>query len=132
MQNDAVSMMISGLEWDTVMSWLKQSGYNVEGDSSLYGNYSDENGNGSLKLSGSNENWKMNNIYDLAGNAAEYVGDEEYMMDNQTRIIANGKIKRGGSYLDNGKNVSISTREVFWEDEEQDVGSRLIIYILKR
>ena len=132
MQNDAVSMMISGLEWDTVMSWLKQSGYNVEGDSSLYGNYSDENGNGSLKLSGSNENWKMNNIYDLAGNAAEYVSDEEYMMDNQTRIIANGKIKRGGSYLDNGKNVSISTREVFWEDEEQDVGSRLIIYILKR
>ena len=130
MQNDAGSMGISSLEWDTVMSWLKQSGYNVEGDSSLYGNYSDENGNGNLKLSGSNENWKMNNIYDLAGNAAECVSDERYLMDSQARTIGNiFYIKRGGSYLDNGKDVSISTREMFFEDT-QVVGSRLVIFIL--
>ena len=97
----------------------------------MYGNYSDENGNGNLKLSGSNENWKMNNIYDLAGNAAECVSDETYLMDSQARIIINEfYIKRGGSYLDNGKNVSISTREAVREYEVQDVGSRLVIFIL--
>ena len=129
-QNDAMSTLLLGTAYDTTMRWLKQSGYNVEGDSSLYGNYSDESGNGSLKLSGSNENWKMNNIYDLAGNIAELTIDEIYVnKDNNVRINEAEFIVRGGSYKDKGNEVSVSSRNNVSQDNVSDVGSRLLVVV---
>ena len=131
-QNDAKSTLFTGTVWDTVMKWLKESGYDVEGDSSLYGNYCDDSGNGSLKLSGSNENWKMNNIYDLAGNIAETGRDEEYILNSNTRLISTSIIVRGGSYKNKGNEMSISSRagvEGGQTDEVNDVGSRLLIIV---
>ena len=129
-QNDAKSTTLLGTAYDTTMRWLKQSGYNVEGDSSLYGNYSDGSGNGSLKLSGSNENWKMNNIYDLAGNIAELTIDEIYVnKDNNVRLKAVEYIVRGGSYKDKGNEVSVSSRNKVSQDNVSDVGTRLLVVV---
>ena len=66
----AQSEMIYGNQWDEVMSWLISTGEKTESevneDSSSWGNYDDE------EVSGYSEEWKANNIYDLAGNYSEW------------------------------------------------------------
>ena len=72
------STMIYGVQWDAVCSWLKQSGFDTDSNSSNWGNYSNSSGNadidgaGSKQDTGFSEYWKANNIYDLAGNCREW------------------------------------------------------------
>ena len=72
----AQSEMIYGNQWDEVMSWLISTGEKTEAevneDSISWGNYNTESGGtGAKQISGYSENWKANNIYDLAGNCDE-------------------------------------------------------------
>ena len=60
---DVKSTMIYGCQWDETMSWLNKCGYNTDTDSGSWGNYK-----GSLINTGSNKNYKANEIFDLAGN----------------------------------------------------------------
>ena len=76
--------MIWGCQWDVTMNWLISSGAKtsdeVNKNSSSWGNYYDSTapantGNyvkDTRKNTGSNEAWKANNIYDLAGNCYEW------------------------------------------------------------
>ena len=70
--------MIWGCQWDVTMNWLISSGAKtsdeVNKDSSTWGNYNNyyEKNAGSPQNTGSSENWKANNIYDLAGNVWEW------------------------------------------------------------
>ena len=82
--------MIWGCQWDVTCKWLINSGAKTEEEvltnSSSWGNYSDYNtknnytegnekyeaGAGEKQKTGSSENWKANNIYDLAGNCREW------------------------------------------------------------
>ena len=72
------STMIYGVQWDAVCSWLKQSGFDTDSNSSIWGNYSNSSGNADIEGAGSkqdtgfSEYWKANNIYDLAGNCREW------------------------------------------------------------
>ena len=73
------STMIYGVQWDAVCSWLKQSGFDTDSNSSSWGNYNNSTGNayiegksGSKQDTGYSEYWKANNIYDLAGNCWEW------------------------------------------------------------
>ena len=84
------TQMIWGCQWDVTMNWLISSGAKtsdeVNKNSSTWGNYSNyntannytegiagyEKNAGSLQNTGSSENWKANNIYDLAGNCFEW------------------------------------------------------------
>ena len=72
------STMIYGVQWDAVCSWLKQSGFDTDSNSSSWGNYSNSSGNADIEGAGSkqdtgfSEYWKANNIYDLAGNCWEW------------------------------------------------------------
>ena len=73
------STMIYGVQWDAVCSWLKQSGFDTDSNSSSWGNYSNSTGDayiegksGSKQDTGYSEYWKANNIYDLAGNCYEW------------------------------------------------------------
>ena len=77
----AQSTMVYGNQWDEIMSWLIATGEKndseVNTDSSSWGNYKDSTGSaatnsGSKQISGKNEAWKANNIYDLAGNCREW------------------------------------------------------------
>ena len=72
------STMIYGVQWDAVCSWLKQSGFDTDSNSSSWENCSNSSGNADIEGAGSkqdtgfSEYWKANNIYDLAGNCWEW------------------------------------------------------------
>ena len=109
----AQSYMIYGNQWDEVMDWLVDTGAKtsdeVNVNSSNWGNYSDyvqittrapEPAN--PKNSGSNDDWKANNIYDLAGNYADWTqeaGDTSYRVD------------RGGYSYNSGSSGPASDRD---------------------
>ena len=85
------STMIYGVQWDAVCSWLKQSEFDTDSNSSSWGNYSDSTGNayiegksGLEQDTGFSEYWKANNIYDLAGNFREWTQEA-----NSTRYRVN-------------------------------------------
>lgn len=77
------SNLIYGVEWDATLEFIKtiDSAYYV--DATNKGNYT-----GNLQLTGSNPSYKVNNIYDMAGN------DYEYTME----IYGGNVITRGGSF----------------------------------
>ena len=88
--------MIWGCQWDVTCKWLAEHNYDIN-NSSAWGNYKDSvspanGGNyeqGNKKNTGSNENWKANNIYDLAGNCWEWTQEADSI-----KYRAN----RGGDY----------------------------------
>ncbi len=75
--------LITGAQWDTVISWLNNADYNYW-DGTSWGNYHNSvgeatNGNyESLKIknTGSNEAWQAKNIYDIAGNLREWTNEK--------------------------------------------------------
>ena len=75
--SNVTSTMIWGCQWDAVMNWLYNSGDNEKKkytyDSTGKGNYEGEQGsNYKIIPTGSDENYKINNIYDMAGNVGEW------------------------------------------------------------
>ena len=92
--------MIWGCQWDVTCKWLAEHNYDIN-NSSAWGNHSDSvspaNGGNyeknNKKNTGSNENWKANNIYDLAGNCDEWT---------QEANSTNHRAYRGGYYGING------------------------------
>ena len=74
--NNVASTMILGCMWDRTLIWLTETGektYSDLKDSRSWGNYSNSTGeattnSGEKQATGTNEAWKANNIYDLAGN----------------------------------------------------------------
>ena len=113
------TQMIWGCQWDVTMNWLISSGAKtsdeVNKNSSTWGNYSNyntannytegttgyEKNAGSLQNTGSSENWKANNIYDLAGNCYEWT---------QEASNTNHRAVRGGYYSYNGSDSPASRR----------------------
>lgn len=82
--------MIWGCQWDATINWLYSSKSKKLAelyDSNSWGNY--RGLYGSVLPSGYSEDWKANNIYDLAGNANDWTLEAA---GNSTRIA------RGGSY----------------------------------
>jgi len=93
------SGLLTGTQYDTVMKWLQNAGYNVNSDSSLWGNYLNVTVTGITSYSitsgaswlgaaekpsatnamlktGNSEYTKANNIYDLAGNIREWTSEK--------------------------------------------------------
>ena len=113
------TQMIWGCQWDVTMNWLISSGAKtsdeVNKDSSTWGNYSNyntannytegtagyEKNAGSLQNTGSSENWKANNIYDLAGNVWEWT---------QEAGSTSSRANRGGYYGFHGSGSPASYR----------------------
>ena len=113
------TQMIWGCQWDVTMNWLISSGAKtsdeVNKDSSTWGNYNNynaannytegtagyEKNAGSLQNTGSSENWKANNIYDLAGNVCEWT---------QEAFDTSLRAGRGGYYSDHGSYNPASIR----------------------
>lgn len=90
--------MIWGCQWDQVCRFIKGDGEDsIINHSNSYGNYVDSTR--SINISGSSnfnnttgrsEDWKIKNIYDIAGNCIEWTQEA-----NQSRY----RVCRGGSYL---------------------------------
>ena len=122
--------MIWGCQWDVTCKWLAEHKYDIN-NSRAWGNYfnsvSPANGGnykkGNKKNTGSNENWKANNIYDLAGNCREWT---------QEANSANRRALRGGSYDDDGSPGSASFRNRNFSPDYSscnDLASRASLYI---
>ena len=114
MKQSINSHLVYGIEWDSVLQWALDSQAiiesasggtktitidDIQSDSKSWGNYGDSVGraatnSGSRQPGGTNEYWKVNNIYDLAGNVWEWT-QENY----STGTSRSG---RGGYYDDDG------------------------------
>ena len=97
--------LLTGKAWDTTCHWIEDSLSSINASASLtdsryYGNYvnslapANEN-SGTKRTAGFSENWKVKNIYDLAGNVWEWTS-EAHSPDF---------INRGGSYDNGGSGV---------------------------
>ena len=113
------TQMIWGCQWDVTMNWLISSGAKtsdeVNKDSSTWGNYNNynaannytegtagyEKNAGLPQNTGSSENWKANNIYDLAGNVWEWT---------QEAGGTSRRAGRGGCYNLHGSGYPASNR----------------------
>ena len=118
------SHLIYGIEWDSILTWLLDSsakigadtvGENlqtitlndIQNDSRNFGNYLDSKGgaesNSSItQTTGKNEYWKVNNIYDLAGNVWEWT-QEKFSINSYCT-------SRGGCYMSYGDEYMIAHR----------------------
>ena len=75
-----ISTLLTGAAWDRTLGWLKETGavssFKIVGDSSTWGNYSNDsftnNNPASLINTGEKKETNKNNIYDLAGNLCEW------------------------------------------------------------
>lgn len=67
-KDNVKSTMIYGVQWDAVCSWLKQSGFDTDSNSSSWGNYSSR----SKIDTGSDTKYEAKGIFDLAGNCIEW------------------------------------------------------------
>lgn len=117
---EITSSLMSSYAYDTMLTWLEASGYNVETDSSTWGNYSNNpKSNNVVETSGKSNTWVANNIYDLAGNVSEWTTEKN----------GSNYIYRGGSYYNEGNITPAGIREVGNEYKASNtIGFRTIIY----
>ena len=123
--------LITGTAWDTTCHWVEDSLKSINESASLkdsryYGNYNNSlapanENNGRKRTAGFSENWKVKNIYDLAGNAWEWISE----------AYSSFFICRGGSYENNGGSDNpVSYRDYFSASAAGDnVGFRSRLYI---
>ena len=123
MNTEINSHLVYGIEWDSVLKWAIDSQAiigsettgktktitidDVQKDSRSWGNYYNSTGgaktnSGDLQPGGTNEYWKVNNIYDLAGNVREWT-QEKY---SSTRA------SRGGIYYYDGDDSPAADRNI--------------------
>ncbi len=127
--------MINGTQWDRVLEWLVETGMEsakVYNDSSTWGNYSNYNSSvtsdkqvtdAGTKVfeAGSSEYWKANNIYDLAGNAYEWIQEAN---DTDRRVF------RAGTYRDSGSNIPASYRNIYFPyNFDSSISARPVLYV---
>ena len=110
--SSVTSQLISGAGWDRTMNWIietgTKTGYEVYLDSSSWGNYNNSVGDAAIGAgeqnmdytTGKSEYWKANNIYDLAGNMAEWTQEKDNT--NNDRIIRSGDYNGGCGYCPSG------------------------------
>ena len=122
--------LLTGKAWDTTCHWIEDilSSINASAslrDSRYYGNYSNSlapanENSGTKRTAGFSENWKVKNIYDLAGNVWEWTSEA-----NSSYFI-----HRGGSYKYDGSVYPVSYRDYSFVSSTFDgVGFRSRLYI---
>ena len=122
--------LLTGKAWDTTCYFIEDSLGSINAlaslrDSRYYGNYSDSiepanKDSGIKRTAGFNENWKVKNIYDLAGNVWEWTNE----------VSSSYFIYRGGTYGGGGSFYSVSCRNYASASDARDgIGFRLRLYI---
>lgn len=121
------STLIYGIQWDAIMAWIdpayKTSSCNTSSsfvaNSSGKGNYT-----GVLKICGSSDEYRIKNIYDLAGNVCELTMETYFSKDKISRV------GRGGLWNFSDTYVPASYRdEHIVEEYGNGVGFRTALYL---
>ena len=114
------STLVYGVQWDAVMRWISRD-ENLKGylkDSSSVGNYSDRY---KTAKTGAVREYQLKNIYDMAGNVAEWT------MESYDTVH---RIYRGGSCGSNGTSKPISHRnDNSWAADSEGIGFRVALYL---
>ena len=120
----AKTTMIYVNQWDEVCNWLSGAGYDIE-NSTSWGNYSDntEEGAGTKQTAGYKESWQANNIYDFAGNCAEWTQEA---FNTYSRVIRGGRYYSSGSYSP----ASYRSHNHPLYDNNSDISTRPTLYIM--
>lgn len=125
--NNVVTTMIWGSQWDATMRWMQTSS-NSEvvkyvTDSTGKGNYYGTNGNKPI-ATGSNNAYAVNNIYDMAGNVYEWT------METLDRV------PRGGCYnysFITGDSYPVSKRgNASAHASNEYYGTRVALYVMPK
>ena len=101
------SNLIYGVQWDAIMQWIDPEYKNEDGKlyekNSFVANSTDKgNYSGSVAaLTGSNENYVVKNIYDLAGNVCEWTAEAN---------TTGNRVIRGGDYSVQASKSPVSSR----------------------
>ena len=122
--------LLTGKAWDTTCNWIKDSLSSINASASLtdsryYGNYNNSlapanENSGTKRTAGFNENWKVKNIYDLAGNVWEWTSEAYNSL----------LISRGGSCSCGGSDYPVSYRNYIGASYIADsIGFRPRLYI---
>ena len=121
----ATSTLCYGVQWDSVLTWIDPEYDDFAKDSTGKGNYNeDENTNpwkGNLATTGTSKDYKINNIYDLAGNAWEWTMESK---DD------NGRVNRGGYYRSEGSGGTVSYRSSSYPlGRHSSISFRISLYL---
>ena len=130
---DVTSTLIYGTQWDAIMAWIDPNYKTVScSDDSFVknsegkGNFDEEKNTnkwkGTIASTGASDEYRVNNIYDLAGNVQEWTM-EEYQTTN--------RVFRGADYTCEGANTPASIRNFYapGENPMMYIGFRVAIYI---
>ena len=119
------STLIYGVQWDAIMAWIDPN-YKTSScaddsfvkKSTINGNYT-----GDLEYTGSNDKYRINNIYDLAGNMAEWT------METYARF----RVYRGGWTSSDGNTTPASYRYIMQPmanyPDSSEIGFRIALYL---
>ena len=86
-----ISTLLTGAAWDRTLGWLEETGtvtsFKIVGDSSTWGNYSDDEFSNTTGLINTGEcgETEKNHIYDLAGNLSEWTTEAHTSTDRVYR-----------------------------------------------
>ena len=122
------SSLLTGAAWDRTLGWIYETGNKTEmqivGDSKDWGNYNDDTFSGTTGLinTGSKEETKANNIYDLAGNVWEWTTEA---------MLPDYQVFRGGDYNYSASYSPSYTRDGHSPDDTRYriIGFRPAIYL---
>ena len=132
MNSNINSHLIYGIEWDSMLQWILDNGSTISSstkgetksitendihtDSSSWGNYLTSVGDAAInsagnsaKVSGTSEYWKVNNIYDLAGNVHEWTNEKYSKLTNEQYTTYS--VYRGGYYYGRGSGAPAAYRD---------------------
>ena len=119
------SGLITGTGWDTVCKWIENAGISVT-NSKSYGNNNcavapaNVTGCGTQQKTGFSDYWRVKNIYDLAGNAAEIINE---------KITSSGGFSTcGGYHWSSGEFKVVS--KVNLGTNREIVGFRVMLYVM--
>ena len=118
----AKSALISGACWDTTMQWIKQTtNTNYDIDSTGKGNYSGNYPENGLTTA-PDSTYAINNIYDMAGNVAEWT-TENYTQGSSTYLV-----DRGGRCFNSGSDHPAARRDYNFGGAGVSMGFRVVLY----
>ena len=112
-KNTLKSGLLTGTQWDTLVKWLSIDNEEIL-TSTEYGNFT-----GVRQNTGSSNQYRIKNIYDLSGNVQEFTNE---VQDNQVVV-------RGGAY---DLEKTLTERYTYGKEySNADLGFRTVLYVIE-